>query len=131
MTLDHETRYIVLAPDCTMTPDQLVRTIHTIDADVIVKETCFGAVISGKIEAVRKVLTEVRKMDPNRIYSKIRAFPMGDSAAAGPITAPGRGSPSWRRKWKDLCLVEKGLICVEKGEKAPIPRRRARCRSTI
>ncbi|MFA5312451.1 MAG: methanogenesis marker protein 6, partial [Methanomassiliicoccales archaeon] len=78
MTPENETRYIVLAPDSEFTPGQIARTIHTMNFDVIVKETCFGVVVSGKREEVRRMVTEIRKIDPNRIDTKVRGLPVGD-----------------------------------------------------
>jgi len=117
---DHQTRYIVLAPDSEMTPDQLARTIHTISADVVVKETCFGVVISGKNEEVLKTVTEVRKLDPNRIFTKVRGFPVGDQRRCRAYKGSRPGFSQLEKEWKDLVLIEKGLQCAERGEPLPV-----------
>jgi putative methanogenesis marker protein 6 len=120
---DHQTRYIVLAPDSEMTPDQLARTIHTISADVVVKETCFGVVISGKNEEVIKTVTEVRKLDPNRIFTKVRGFPVGDQRRCRAYKGSRPGFAQLEKEWKDLVLIEKGLQCAERGEPLPVYKR--------
>ena len=79
MSEKSETRYIVIAPTSSITPDQITRFIHTMAVDVQIKETCFGVIIQGEPAIVAKVLTEVRKLDPNRLFSKVRGYPIGDA----------------------------------------------------
>lgn len=120
MTSDHQTRYIVLAPDSEMTPDQLARTIHAYNLDVVVKETCFGVVVSGKNEEVLRTVQEVRKLDPNRIYTKVRGFPVGDPRRCRAHKGSRPGFAQLEKEWKDLVLIEKGLQCAERGDPLPV-----------
>ena len=43
----------------------------------MIKETCFGLVVNGKEEEVNRIVTELRKMDPDHIFVKDRVFPPG------------------------------------------------------
>lgn len=108
---------IVIAPTSELTPDQVARFIHTLGYEINVKETCYGANIEGKKEDVRKVLKEVRKLDPNRVYSKIRAFPIGDERRCRAHHGSRPGFPQLEKEWKDLSLIDKGLVACEAGEK--------------
>jgi len=119
MTTDHETRYIVLAPDSDFTPAQIARTIHSMNFDVIVKETCFGVVVSGKKDEIKKLVTDIRKIDPNRIFTKVRGFPVGDPRRCRAHKGSRPGYAQLEKEWKDLVLIEKGLQCVEGGEAVP------------
>lgn len=119
MIPENETRYIVLAPDSEFTPGQIARTIHTMNFDVIVKETCFGVVVSGKREEVRRMVTEIRKIDPNRIYTKVRGFPVGDQRRCRAHKGSRPGFAQLEKEWKDLVLIEKGLQCMDRGEPVP------------
>ncbi|OPY31740.1 MAG: hypothetical protein A4E32_01342 [Methanomassiliicoccales archaeon PtaU1.Bin124] len=119
MTADHQTRYIVLAPDSEITPDQLARNIHALGLDVVVKETCFGVVVSGKNDEVKRTVNEVRKLDPNRIFSKVRGFPVGDQRRCRAHKGSRPGFAQLEKEWKDLVLIEKGLQCAERGERPP------------
>lgn len=126
MNSDIETRLIFISPTSDLTPDQVARYVHNLGTNVSVKETCYGAVLEGPREDVRRTLVEVRKMDPNRIFSKIRAFPVGDVRRCRAHHGSRPGFAQLEKEWKDLCLIEKGLICVEKGERPPEPKKRGR-----
>ncbi|QLH74161.1 MAG: methanogenesis marker 6 protein [Methanomassiliicoccales archaeon] len=119
MTTDHETRYIVLAPDSEFTPAQLARTIHSMNLDVVIKETCFGVVVSGKKDEIKRTVEEVRRIDPNRIFTKVRGFPVGDQRRCRAHKGSRPGFAQLEKEWKDLVLVEKGLQCIERGEPVP------------
>ncbi|HUV02810.1 MAG TPA: methanogenesis marker protein 6 [Desulfobacteria bacterium] len=81
-----ETRVILIAPDSEITPGQLKSKILSIISDdarltgsgVLVKETCYGALVEGEAKRIKEIAEEVRKMDPNGIFSKPRGFPIGD-----------------------------------------------------
>lgn len=111
-----ETRLIVIAPSSEITPDQITRFIHSLDLKISVKETCYGAMIEGKREVVREVLSKARKLDPNRIFSKIRAFPMGDTRRCRAHHGSRPGFPQLEKEWEMLTIVERGLSAVERGE---------------
>ena len=70
MSEERETRLLMISPASHITPDQLTRTIHTIGKQVTVKETCYGCLVEGPRETVREIRDEVRKLDPNGIFSK-------------------------------------------------------------
>jgi putative methanogenesis marker protein 6 len=108
---------IVIAPSSELTPDRVARFIHSLGCELNVKETCYGANIEGPKSVVRKAMAEVRKLDPNRIYSKIRAFPIGDERRCRAHHGSRPGFPQLEKEWKDLGLIDKGLCAVEAGEK--------------
>lgn len=72
------TKYVVVE-SFTVTPADLAVRAYEISRGVMIKETCFGLVIMGKEEEVNLIIAEVRKMDPDHIFVKDRAFPPGDS----------------------------------------------------
>jgi len=121
-----ETRIVFIAPTSDLTPDRVARFAHNLGNEVSVKETCYGVVLQGPKDDVKRTLDEIRKLDPNRIYSKIRAFPMGDIRRCRAHHGSRPGFAQLEKEWKDLCLVEQGLICVEKGEKPPTPKKRGK-----
>jgi putative methanogenesis marker protein 6 len=81
-----ETRVILISPDSAITPAQVKGKILALlseeasgaGSDIRVKETCYGALVEGEGKKVREIVDEVRKMDPNGIFSKPRGFPIGD-----------------------------------------------------
>ena len=125
MSQNRETRYIVIAPNSSITPDQITRFIHTMSVDVQIKETCFGVIIQGEPEVVAKVLKEVRKLDPNRLFSKVRGFPIGDGRRCRAEHGSRPGFTQLEKEWKDLPMFEAGLDCAEKGGKVcEVPKRK-------
>jgi putative methanogenesis marker protein 6 len=115
---------IVIAPSSSVTPDQITRLIHTLSAEVTVKETCYGAMVEGERAEVAKTLEAVRKLDPNRIFSKVRGFPIGDARRCRAHHGSRPGFTQLEKEWECLSLIEKGVTCAEKGEAPPeIPRR--------
>jgi len=121
-----ETRLIVIAPSSEITPDQVTRFIHSLDLNVSVKETCYGAMIEGEREVVREVLSRVRKLDPNRIFSKIRGFPIGDTRRCRAHHGSRPGFPQLEKEWELLTVVERGLSAVERGERVEETERRGK-----
>ncbi len=71
------TKYIVVE-SFDVTPADLAARAYEVAKGTMIKETCFGVVISGKEEEVNKVISEVRAMDPDHIFVKDRGFPPGD-----------------------------------------------------
>lgn len=120
---DIETRLIVIAPTSPITSDQVTRFIHSLDQPISVKETCYGAMIEGKREIVCNVLEEVRKMDPNRIFSKIRGFPIGDTRRCRAHHGSRPGFSQLQKEWEDLPLFEEALECV--GEEVEEPEKKS------
>ena len=72
------TKYVVVE-SFEITPADLAARGYEISNGVMIKETCFGLVISGKAEEVELIVTELRKIDPDHIFVKDRGFPPGDS----------------------------------------------------
>jgi len=126
MTAECETRIIAIAPDSDITPDHLTRFIHSLELPVTVKETCYGAIVEGDKEVVRKILVEVRKLDPPRIYSKIRGFPAGDTRRCRAHHGSRPGFSQLEKEWRMLTTVSKGLESLERdGEiTEPVPEKK-------
>ncbi|OPY27886.1 MAG: hypothetical protein A4E31_01034 [Methanomassiliicoccales archaeon PtaU1.Bin030] len=107
---------IVIAPSSDLTPDQVARFIHSLGLDINIKETCYGTNIEGPKGQVRKALTEVRKLDPNRIFSKVRAFPIGDERRCRAHHGSRPGFNQVEKEWKDLSMIDAGLCAADRGE---------------
>ncbi|RLG26104.1 methanogenesis marker 6 protein [Methanosarcinales archaeon] len=71
------TKLIILSSRRVM-PGELLSRIYSLKKDLIVKETCFGAEVSGKKGDVEQVVREVRSLDPYGIFVKERGFLPGD-----------------------------------------------------
>ncbi len=125
MPQNNETRYIVIAPSSSITPDQITRFIHTMAVDVQIKETCFGVIVQGEPAVVHHVLTEVRKLDPNRLFSKVRGYPIGDGRRCRAEHGSRPGFTQLEKEWKDLPMIEAGLTCADaNGKVCEVPKRK-------
>ncbi len=71
------TKYVVVE-SFDVTPADLALRAYEISHGVMIKETCFGIVINGKEEEVDRIVTGLRKLDPDHIFIKDRGFPPGD-----------------------------------------------------
>ena len=49
MSEQRETRILMISPDSKVTPDQLVRAVHTMVDGLSVKETCYGCLVESSI----------------------------------------------------------------------------------
>jgi putative methanogenesis marker protein 6 len=72
------TRYVVVE-SFDITPADLASRAYEISQGAMIKETCFGLVINGREEDVDRIITELRRIDPDHIFVKDRGFPPGDS----------------------------------------------------
>jgi putative methanogenesis marker protein 6 len=112
-----ETRMIVISPSSSVTPDQITRLLHNSGLEITIKETCYGAMIEGPKQEVGKALVAVRKLDPNRIFTKVRGFPIGDARRCRAHHGSRPGFTQLEIEWDCLKLVEKGVCAAEAGEK--------------
>jgi putative methanogenesis marker protein 6 len=118
-----ETRLIFIAPSSDLTPDQLVRHLHGLNLGISIKETCYGCAMEGPGDVLLTALSEARKLDPNRIFSKVRAFPVGDIRRCRAHHGSRPGFAQLQKEWKDLPMFEKGLACAARGEHPEAPPR--------
>ncbi len=116
MSDNRETRLLMISPKSMLTPDQLVRTIHAMNRDVRMKETCYGAVIEGEKEPLKTLVDEVRKKYPNEVYSKRRAYPAGDQRRCRAHHGTRPGYSQLEAEWDLLSNVQYGLECADRGE---------------
>jgi putative methanogenesis marker protein 6 len=72
------TKYVVVE-SFEITPADLAIRAYEIAQGAMIKETCFGLVVSGKEADVDRIIAEVRKADPDHIFVKDRGFPPGDA----------------------------------------------------
>jgi putative methanogenesis marker protein 6 len=124
MSEERETRLFMISPDSMITPDQLVREVHSMGKDVRVKETCYGAVAEGSRKSVREVLALLREKYPYDIYSKVRAYPAGDPRRCRAHHGTRPGYAQLEAEWDSLHLIRHGLQSCDKGESYEIPKKR-------
>jgi len=73
-----KTYVVMLSTDSKFTPSMLAEKA-AIMGGVEYKETCYGLLLEGEEDRLNEVLAELRKLDPNRIFYKIRGYKIGDA----------------------------------------------------
>ncbi len=116
------TYYVMISPDSSVTPKMLVHRASSLPYDVVVKETCYGALVHGEREKVEKVLEELRALDPPRIFVKLRGFPPGDPriCRAKRGGGPRMGYHQQSVEREKLPYVAAALEKLMKGELKPV-----------
>lgn len=75
---DVVTRMIILAPGAKVSESEIVSEMHMLGLPLTIKNTCYGAMVSGREEYVREAVEKIRKLDVNHIFTKDRGFAPGD-----------------------------------------------------
>jgi putative methanogenesis marker protein 6 len=73
-----KTYLAMLSTDSNLTPSMLAERVATMGG-VEFKETCYGLLLEGEEETLENVMDELRRMDPNRIFFKVRGYRIGDA----------------------------------------------------
>jgi putative methanogenesis marker protein 6 len=115
------TKYVVVE-SCEITPADLALRGYEVSRGVMIKETCFGLVINGNEKEVDRIITELRKMDPDHIFVKDRGFPPGDARRCRANLGGARpGYNGMEYEMTLLPYVSHGLKELNKRDERTIP----------
>jgi putative methanogenesis marker protein 6 len=115
------TKYVVVE-SFEITPADLAIRGYEISNGAMIKETCFGLVVNGKEEDVNRIVTELRKMDPDHIFVKDRGFPPGDSRRCRANLGGARpGYHGMEYEMTVIPYVSHGLEELKKQDVATVP----------
>ncbi len=120
--MDNITKMMVINSSKVL-PSDVVIKLYESNADVMIKETCFGVMVSGERAVVEQLLSETRKMDPYGIFIKERGFAPGESNRCR-ATRRGGARPGFHMletEERILPQIAEGLKALDKGE---IPRQK-------
>jgi putative methanogenesis marker protein 6 len=115
--MDNITKMIVINSSKVL-PSDVVIKLYESNADVMIKETCFGVMVSGERSVVDKLLSETRKIDPYGIFIKERGFAPGEPNRCR-ATRRGGARPGFHMletEEKLLPQIAQGLRALDKGE---------------
>ncbi|MFA6709771.1 MAG: methanogenesis marker 6 protein [Candidatus Methanomethylophilaceae archaeon] len=118
MSEERETRLLMISPASMITPNQLARAVQSMGKEVTVKETCYGCLVEGPKAEVHEIRDEIRKLDNNGIFSKVRAYPCGDPRRCRAHHGTRPGFAQLESEWKTLAVVNAGLDAMDRGEQA-------------
>ncbi len=126
MSEERETRLFMISPSSMLTPDQLVRMIHSFGMEATVKETCYGCLVESTAEDVRGILSKVRERYPNEVFSKIRAYRCSDPVRCRAQHGTRPGYAQLEEEWALLPRIQHGLEEVGKGARYKAPEEKKR-----
>jgi putative methanogenesis marker protein 6 len=117
-----KSKVIVLSEDAKTSPSKLFRFLNSLDYNIRVKETCFGAMIEGEDKVIDEIADIVRNLEKNKIFCKDRGFPIWDERRCRAFRkgGPREGFHQLEAEQKALELISKGLEEVEKEDKLNI-----------
>ena len=115
------TKYVVVE-SFEITPADLAIRGYEISSGAMIKETCFGLVVNGKEDEVNRIVTELRKMDPDHIFVKDRGFPPGDSRRCRANLGGARpGYHGMEYEMTVIPYISHGLEELKKRDETTVP----------
>jgi putative methanogenesis marker protein 6 len=131
MVPDETTKMVVLAESSPILPSELALRAYELATDAVVKETCYGLIVTGSEKAVDEIIKELRKLDPSGIFVKDRGFPPGDSRRCRAVRGggPRPGFHQLERESNILPSISYGLENIE--EPSDVKGREKRKKLTI
>ncbi|MCX9024909.1 MAG: methanogenesis marker 6 protein [Candidatus Methanoperedens sp.] len=115
--MDSITKMVVINSS-KLLPSDVVIKLYESNADVLVKETCFGVMVTGERQVVDSLLSGIRKMDPYGIFIKERGFAPGEPYRCR-ATRRGGARPGFHNlesEDKLLPHIASALRALDKGE---------------
>ena len=107
-------------------PSDVAIKLYESKANVMVKETCFGVMVSGERSVVDELLSGIRKIDPYGIFIKERGFAPGESYRCR-ATRRGGARPGFHNletEDKILPHIASALRALDNGEIPSIKQRK-------
>ncbi len=115
--MDRITKMIVINSS-KLLPSDLAIKLYELKPDVMVKETCYGIIVSGERSIVDPLIIEIRKLDPYGIFIKERGFSPGEPYRCR-ATRRGGAKPGFHNLEKEdklLPHIASALKALDKGE---------------
>jgi putative methanogenesis marker protein 6 len=115
--MDTITKMVVINSQKVL-PSDVVIKLYESNADVMIKETCFGIIVSGERSVVEQLLGSIRKMDPYGIFIKERGLAPGEPYRCR-ATRRGGARPGFHTletEDKILPHIASALRALDKGE---------------
>ncbi|BDC36093.1 MAG: methanogenesis marker 6 protein [Candidatus Methanoliparum thermophilum] len=96
--------------------------------DLIIKETCYGVMISGEEKDVKDAVDFLRKEFKNSVFIKDRGFPPGEKVRCR-ADRGGGGRPGFHQLEYEISMlpnIEKALNEIYKSDKKTIKKKKKR-----
>ena len=109
---------MVIINSSKLLPSDVAIKMYESKADVMIKETCFGIMVSGERSIVDPLLQNIRKLDPYGIFIKERGFSPGEPYRCR-ATRRGGAKPGFHNlEYEDKLLphIASALKALDRGE---------------
>ncbi|MBU4373937.1 MAG: methanogenesis marker 6 protein [Euryarchaeota archaeon] len=115
--MDTITKMVVIKSSKVL-PSDVVIKIYESNADIMIKETCFGVMVTGERHIVDSLLSNIRKMDQYGIFIKERGFAPGEPYRCRATRSGGArpGFHNLENEDKLLPHIASALRALDKGE---------------
>ncbi|MBN2110284.1 MAG: methanogenesis marker 6 protein [Methanosarcinaceae archaeon] len=109
------TKLVVISSDSVLPIDAAMK-VYESETSIVIKETCFGTMVTGPREAVNRVVEELVDLDRNHIFVKERGFPPGDErrCRASRGGGPRPGFHYLREEVRTLPMIGRALDDYDK-----------------
>ena len=122
-----KTRMFVIADTSSLTPQTVINFIVSLGKTLNIKDTCYGIMVEGDDDVVENVTLKIREKFNADIFSKHRAYPIGDERRCR-ATRGGGARPGYyflQEEYKLLPLISKVLKegrfkTLDKKKKKPV-----------
>ena len=122
-----KTRMFVIADTSSLTPQTVINYIVSLGKTLNIKDTCYGIMVEGDDDVVENVTLKIREKFDGDIFSKHRAYPIGDERSCR-ATRGGGARPGYYfllEEYKLLPLISKVLKegrfkTLEKKKEKPV-----------
>lgn len=109
---------MVIINSSKLLPSDVAIKMYESKADVMIKETCFGIMVSGERSIIDPLLQNIRKLDPYGIFIKERGFSPGEPYRCR-ATRRGGAKPGFHNlenEDKLLPHIASALKALDRGE---------------
>lgn len=109
---------MVVISSTKVVPSDIVIKLYESNADITIKETCFGVMVTGERSVVDELLSTIRKIDPYGIFIKERGLTPGEPYRCR-ATRRGGARPGFHNlETEDKLLphIASALKALDKGE---------------
>lgn len=123
---DSVTRMIILGPKANISETELAHNLQILELPLTIKSTCYGALVYGQKDDVKKAVDAIRDLDPYNIFTKERGFPPGDPRRCqGHRGGPRDGFHQLEKEFELLgdvaeCLKKPKKVSLEPEKKIPV-----------
>lgn len=114
-----ETRIIVLSRGSSFTLGKLLTMARSLNEPVVIKKTCYGIIVEGEREVVKRVVRVLKDSSPYDIFTKQRGYRVGDMRKCrkgedGLISgAPRTGFHQLEKEMQMMLLIGKAMEVVD------------------